>query len=206
MSAFYSKDDVDKINEEYVDLVNSKQQSDVDPNLNIHGSNITHPDEDAKEEMKKQAIMELVKDQRQQREEIDGIKQDVVSVKTNMEYLAGKMGELADGFNKMNEMMAQPQQIGEKQDQIQKVQLLSQLLDSKLGEILLSRFQPQQQVNPLISNDLIEQEMKQTFFDNLETGKSINNFIKNSLKKKVTTDIINTSLRDIGHTQEHEPA
>ena len=51
--------------------------------------------------------------------------------------------------------------------------------------------------------------MKQTFFDNLETGESINNFIKNSLKKSVTKSVINTSLKDIGQSNntnaEHGP-
>ena len=49
--------------------------------------------------------------------------------------------------------------------------------------------------------------MKQSFFDNLDTGEAITKFIKESLKKRVTKDIINTSLKDIGTASvEHGPA
>ena len=49
--------------------------------------------------------------------------------------------------------------------------------------------------------------MKKTFFDNLETGETINDFIKNSLKKTVTKNVINVSLKDIGRQTpiQHEP-
>ena len=42
--------------------------------------------------------------------------------------------------------------------------------------------------------------MVETFMDNLETGESINNFIKDSLKKSVTKNVINSSLKEIGST------
>jgi len=46
--------------------------------------------------------------------------------------------------------------------------------------------------------------MVESFMEDLDTGKSISNFIKTSLKKTATRQIINTSLKDIGN-DEHAP-
>jgi len=91
-------------------------------------------------------------------------------------------------------------------DNMDKFTMIGNLIE-KSGPLLDKLF-PKGNSPALIDNETIVKEMKDTFFDNLDTGKSINRFIKDSLKKRVTKDIINTSLADIGKANEitHEPA
>lgn len=152
----------------------------------------------------------LVQDQQQQREEID-------SIKVGMEQLAGKMQEMLDVINKQSDILGGAQnevsingtpQNTPPQPNVNNLIALKDILDSNLGTKLIERLFPSEHAAPaLIDNSLIQDKMKKTFFDNLETGESINNFIKNSLKKSVTKEVINSSLKDIGkQTITHEPA
>ena len=182
--------------------------SDEVPNLveeSKYNSEIESPVSDDKKLLfdMKDVIKGIGADQIQQREEIDGVKQSI-------QILSQKMQEMVDGFNQMGQMI-QTQSIPAaqgKDDSAMKFQMISQLMDSKIGEFLINKLSPPQiQENPIISNTEIQEKMRQTFFDNLETGESINNFIKNSLKKSVTKNVINSSLAEIGKSNEptHEP-
>jgi len=56
----------------------------------------------------------------------------------------------------------------------------------------------------LIDQDVINREMQAAFFDNLNTGKSINNFVKDALKKKATKEVLKGTMEALGQ-DEHAP-
>jgi len=158
-------------------------------------SDITSTDED---QAKLKALSEML-GVTQQREEID-------KLNTSVTYLAEKMGQMATILDNQSKILnnlnpnATPQD-----DSMDKFTMIGNLIE-KSGPLLDKLF-PKNNSPALIDNETIAREMKDTFFDNLDTGKSINKFIKDSLKKRVTKDIINTSLADIGKANEtiHEP-
>jgi uncharacterized coiled-coil protein SlyX len=163
-------------------------------------SKINTPDEDT---AKLRALSEVL-GVSQQREEIDKLNQ-------SMTYLAQKMNEIALVVDKQSAIIQSgvtPQAAPPQNDSMQKLEHLGTLAEN-LGPLLERIFPKHDVTQPLIDNNIIQEKMKQTFFDNLETGESINNFIKNSLKKSVTKNVINTSLKDIGQANQvntHEPA
>ena len=83
----------------------------------------------------------------------------------------------------------------------------SELLNSDLGSKLIDKLLPSDKTSetPLISQEDIKNEMVTSFMDNLNTGKAINNFVKDALKKKVTRTVVNDTLSELGKT-EHGPA
>ena len=93
----------------------------------------------------------------------------------------------------------------EKINPMEKIEALSQLIQPLTEAYKLFKGTNENTVQPLISQEVINEKMKQNFFDNIETGESINNFIKTALKKNMTKSIINTALKDIGQTVEHGP-
>lgn len=151
----------------------------------------------------KSVLMQMINDQRQQREEIDKLNQSV-------QYIADKMAQIAQVVDKQSQVLNQinPNAVVQPQSpesQMDKLAGLGDLVE-KAGPLLDRMFPKNEAAPPLIDNNTIQEKMKQTFFDNLETGESINNFIKNSLKKSVTKTVINSSLKDIGEAARHEPA
>ena len=158
-------------------------------------SGITSTDEDS---AKIKALSEVL-GINQQREEID-------QINTSLKYLAEKMGEMAkviDAQSKaLNNLNPAVQQAPNQSSKLEEMANLAEKFSP-----LIDKFFPQNTAVPLIDNQVIQDKMKQSFFDNLDTGEAITKFIKESLKKRVTKDIINTSLKDIGTTSvEHGPA
>ena len=157
-------------------------------------SKITSTDED---KAKLKALSEMLG--------IDQIREDTDKLNTSMTYLAEKMGQIAKVIdaqskiiNSLNPNAAIPAQKSKLEEYAGLVEKFSPLID---------KIFPTDKSTPLIDNETIQTKMKQTFFDNLETGESINTFIKNALKKSVTKQVINTSLADIGKADivEHGP-
>lgn len=202
-------DQISRINKEYNELHNQDGKSNVMPGWKPPSENPIEPEqpEVSSTEEKRSAVLGLIQDSKNQREEIDRLNQ-------SMEYVAGKMTEMAqimDAQTKViNNMNQNPSQSGN--GGVDPKQFLGELLQSPIGERLLDKLMPSQSAAPpIIDNNIIQEKMKQTFFDNLETGESINNFIKNSLKKTVTKNVINTSLGEIGkftgqESNQHGPA
>ena len=159
-------------------------------------SKITSTDED---KAKLKALSEAL-GVTQQREELD-------KLNTSVTYLAEKMGQMATILDNQSKILnnlnpnATPQN-----DNMDKFTMIGNLIE-KSGPLLDKLF-PKSDSPALIDNETIHKKMRDTFFDNLDTGESINKFIKDSLKKRVTKDIINTSLADIGKSNivEHGPA
>lgn len=196
-------DDIEKINEDYQNFQESKNQSDIKPGLDLSSPSV---DERVKEKAEKLKNLSAALGIDQQREEIDKLNQSVT-------YIADKLNETNQAVNSIAQMMQSPgitpaPQEGQGMD-IQKIEALGQIAE-KAASIWQTFKGPQTQGQPaLIDQSFINQKMVETFMDNLETGESINNFIKNSLKKSVTKNVINTSLKDIGSQTnqiDHSPA
>jgi len=167
-------------------------------------SNIKSPEEEEKEN-KRNAVLNLVNDVNAQREDIDKLNQSMAYVAQSVNDIKAVMNQQTEVLNKLSNA---PQALGPGVDP---KAMLGDILNSPLGEKLINKLLPEERTAapPIIDNALIQDKMKQTFFDNLETGESINNFIKNSLKKSVTKSVINTSLKDIGNQNQnvgHGPA
>ena len=130
----------------------------------------------------------------QHREEID-------KLNTSVTYIAEKMKEDRQSINEILGILKNPTGTAiqtEKADPMQKIEALSQLIQP-LAEAYKLFKSDTPQIQPLISQEVINEKMQKTFFDNLETGESINDFIKTSLKKTVTRKIVNQALSEIGN-------
>ena len=148
------------------------------------------------QEKKREAVLNLVQDVTAQREDID-------KLNTSVRYIADKLTEMAtviDNQTKVLNTISQGAQTSTKNQ-------FSELLNSDLGSKLIDKLLPSDKTSetPLISQEDIKNEMVTSFMDNLNTGKAINNFVKDALKKKVTRTVVNDTLSELGKT-EHGPA
>ncbi len=146
----------------------------------------------------------MVDDVKQQRQEIDKLNQ-------SMTYLAEKTQEIAAATDKIIKLIngGQIRQEGgapyaPPQEQAANIQMLGNLAE-QLAPIWKMIRGNQEGPAPLIDQNMINEKMKESFMGNLETGESINKFIKDSLKKSVTRTIINSSLKDIGNSNNADP-
>ena len=167
-------------------------------------SSISSLTQDKQTEDKRSAVLRLVDDVNQQRQEIDKLNQ-------SMSYLAEKTQEIAGATDKIIKLIngGQLRQEGgaPQQDQAANIQMLGNLAE-QLAPIWKMIKGNAEGPAPLIDQEMINTKMKESFMGNLETGESINKFIKDSLKKSVTRTIINSSLKDIGNSnnEQHGPA
>ena len=136
------------------------------------------------------------------------IREEVDKLNTSVSYIAEKMSEDRNSINEILGILKNPTGTtipSEKINPMEKIEALSQLIQPLTEAYKLFKGTNENTVQPLISQEVINEKMKQNFFDNIETGESINNFIKTALKKNMTKSIINTALKDIGQTVEHGP-
>lgn len=137
----------------------------------------------------------------QQREEIDKLNISVT-------YIAARMQEDRTSINEILQILKNPTGAAiptEKVDPMQKIEALSQMLGPIVDAYKAFKGTNESVAQPLISQEIINEKMKQNFFDNLETGEDINHFIKDALKKRVTRTVINKALSEIGTGVEHGP-
>ncbi len=189
-------DEIKKLNDE-----NDRQDNEVSPGNQSQANNskITHPDEDGKN-----MAQQIIADLSNQRADID----------KNIQMTLG----LVDELNKTNTLLNQIAQVLNQRGQTQapngneEVQPPVNLeAIGQIGDVLeklvsaYKNFKGSPNTAPsLIDQDFINEKMKQSFLDNLQTGEAITTFIKDSLKKKVTKEVINTSLADMGNDS-HAP-
>ena len=161
-------------------------------------SNISSLAEDKQLEEKRDAVISLVSDVAQQREEIDKINESI-------KYIAEKMELLFSNTTKQNELITQFVKSGQSptQSSFQTNQLMD-LLNSPVGEKLANRLFGSEEKTaqfPGLDPNYIMTRAVESVQDNFEIGKVINDSIKNSLKKtainKITRSL--TSLNDDGH-------
>ena len=177
--------DIERINEE-----NRRQNDYISPGDQSQAkhSSITTPDEDNKRSIAEGIIQELGN----HTQEIDSIKEAVKVMADQINALTGAINQLVQGTT--------PQQPGTPQANGLNMENISALGD--LAEKAMSAWKiykgDGQAAPQIIDQNFINEKMKQSFMDNLQTGEAITNFIKDSLKKKVTKEVINQSLADMG--------
>ena len=149
------------------------------------------------QEKKREAVLNLVQDVTAQREDID-------KLNTSVRYIADKLTEMATVIDNQTKVLNQISQGAQTSTKNQ----FSELLNSDLGSKLIDKLLPSDKTSetPLISQEDIKNEMVTSFMDNLNTGKAINNFVKDALKKKVTRTVVNDTLSELGKTDIHGPA
>jgi len=163
-------------------------------------SSITTPEED---ETKKRSLAEgIISDLANQRQEIDVIKQAMQVIVTQLSENT-KMVEQQTLI--LNQLATGGKITTEEVKQGLNLESLNALSD--VAEKLMSvwkNYKGGDKMPALIDQDTINKEMQSAFFDNLNTGKSINNFVKDALKKKATKEILSDTMQHLGH-DEHAP-
>jgi len=169
------------------------------------------PEENPQDD-KRSAVLNLIQDVKTQREDIDKIMGGVNQIADKLTQIGAVVDAQTKIINQLTQGGSVEQTPGNPGAPNQQgIESLLKILESPLGDKLLNKIIPNEQTPgpaPLISNEDLQQKMKDSFFDNLETGESITKFIKDSLKKNVTKKIINSSLADITRTEPdpHGPA
>ena len=187
-------DDIEKINNEYDAHIQEKNKSDISPGLNINHQ------VQGEEEKKREKLREL-----SEALGIDEHRKEIDKLNSSVTYIADELTKTNSAINTIAQALSTgqaPPSVSTPQStgmDIEKLEVVGNLLEKVMG--MYGQYkqmgQPQGPA-PLIDQSIINQKMQQTFFDNLETGESINNFIKDSLKKTVTKKVINSSLSEIG--------
>lgn len=160
-------------------------------------SAIATPETDAKS-----AVLGLVNDVNQQREEIDRLNESMRYIADELQKTntaVNKIWEHIQGNNTNSSTAITPN--GQQQPNIESLANVLEKISPVLDRIWPKNEGPQ----PLISQEVINTKMQQAFFDNLDTGESINNYVKNTLKKKVTQKVINESFKEIGQAGGLDP-
>jgi len=164
-------------------------------------SSITSPNED---NGKKRSMAEsIISDLQNQRSEIDAIKQMIQVLSTQQQEIAKMvnqqtqvLNQLAQGTTAANPQMPQ-----------QGVNMEALTAIGDVAEKFMAAYKSfKGDSNPpaLIDQETINREMQTAFFDNLNTGKSINNFVKDALKKKATKEILTDTMQHLGQ-DDHSP-
>ena len=142
---------------------------------------------------------------------IDKINERLDELNKNDNYLVQEMSKVVNAINQIGQTISGGQSIPQGEtpaigDPLQKMELLSNLFDKGL-QLYTTYKQNKDPVAqaPLIDQNFINQRMVESFMEDLDTGKSISTFIKSSLKKTATKNIVNTALKDIGQDS-NEPA
>jgi len=151
-------------------------------------SHIKTPEEDNKRSMAEGIIQDLGN----QRQEIDTIKE---MIKLTIDEINGIKTALNQITSVLNSSAQNPQ-TATKGLNMDTIAALGDLAEKGVEVYKTLKGTPAQ--TSLIDQEFINKRMVESFMDDLDTGKSITHFIKDSLKKKVTKEVINTSLADMG--------
>ena len=149
---------------------------------------------------------------------IDKQNEEIDNIKGSINKIAEKITEIANVITAQNEVINNLTQ-GETQqttttqtndvDQLQKIELLSKLAESELGKAIIKKIiggdAPPPSNAPLISQEWLNEKMKNSVMENFQLGETILDSVKNSLKKKAVQNITNAALTDTG-LDKHEPA
>lgn len=161
-------------------------------------SAITTP---AQDERKRNIAEGIISDLANQRTEIDSIKEVLKVISEQQNQLATLVNQQTQVMNNLAP--------GNPQDPKLPQQGLNMDNLSALGDVaekIMSAWKSYKgdSTPALIDQETINREMQTAFFDNLNTGKSINNFVKDALKRKATKDILKGTMEALGQ-DEHSP-
>ena len=141
------------------------------------------------EDQKASMAQRIIQEQQIQREDIDSIKQAVTGIAQQVNQITQLINQSANP----NQLQQTPEA---KPLNMETIAALGDLAEKGVEVYKTLKGQPAQ--TALIDQEFINKRMVQSFMDDLDTGTSITNFIKDSLKKKVTKEVINSSLSDMG--------
>jgi hypothetical protein len=160
-------------------------------NSEAQNSEIKSVDNDKSEA--KQLLFELAGNLRMHQEEID-------SMKTGMVQLLGKMQEIIDVQNSTSKMLGGGQAQTEPQGQkVQSMIMLKDILDSKLGEKLIERIFPENQVQQsIIDPQIMNDHLRKSLMGNFEVGEALIDTLKNKIVGKAMTKVVGDIIK-------HEP-
>lgn len=160
--------------------------------------------------------LELEENQRQQEEKLNALSHTLGIPKINerLDELNVSQNEiiakLTQVIQVLNQGIPQGQTVQAEAgqiDPIQKLEAVSGIFDKAVQLYTTFKQNQSPQAAPaLIDQEFINKRMVESFMEDLDTGKSISTFIKNSLKKTATKNIVSTALKDIGHDDSNDPA
>ena len=157
-------------------------------------SSITHPDED---DRRKKIAQGIIAELGNHTNEIDSIKQAIKTMSEQMNQLTQAFNQLANGTPQGQTQLGPAKGLN-----MESIEVIGNLIEK--GTAAYKSLKGEAPQASLIDQNMINEKMVKGFMDNLETGEAITNFIKQSLKKNVTKQIINTSLADMGK-DDHQP-
>ena len=150
---------------------------------------------------KRSAVENLIQDVKTQRGDIDRLNQSVTYMADKLTQIAQIMDNQTKVLNTLSSGGGEVQ--GVQDDKMAQLEHIGTLAEKVVGIWRSTKDPPA--ATALISQESIQAEMVSSYMDNLNTGKAINNFVKDALKKKVTREVVNSTLSELGKA-EHGPS
>jgi len=144
-----------------------------------------------------------------QTEEIDLIKTQISMIAEKITEIAGVISEQNKTINTLITGTGETTQgTGADMAGVEKLEALTKIADSELGKSIIKKIlgseNPTPQQAPLISQEWLNQKMKDSVMENFSLGETILESVKSTLKKKAVQNITQNALQDTGLS--HEPA
>jgi len=161
-------------------------------------SDITTPEQDDR----KRGIAEgIISDLANQRNEIDSIKEAMKVLLEQQQQIALLVNQQTQAINNLGSGNPQDLKLPQQGLNMENLSALGDVAEKLMGAWKSYKGDT---TPALIDQQTINREMQAAFFDNLNTGKSINNFVKDALKKKATKDVLKGTMEALGQ-DEHTP-
>lgn len=162
-------------------------------------SRITTPEED---DRKRSMAEGIISDLANQRNEIDSIKEVLKVLSEQQNQLATLINQQTQAINNLAPGNPEDPKSPQKGLNMENLTAISDVAEKLMGA--WKSYKGDNQPVALIDQETINREMQAAFFDNLNTGKSINNFVKDALKRKATKEILKGTMEALGQ-DEHAP-
>ena len=202
-------EDIEINEDKTIETINESIQADKLKNLEIQNETLKKMVENRNQELKKEnsedkilALSNVLG--------INKMKAQIDELNQGQNSIIGKLSEVITGMNSITQAVNTNAQHAPEStatnNQLDKIELISSLID-KLGPLyqIYKQTHEPAPLTPLIDQEFINKRMVESFLSELDTGKDIQTFVKTSLKKTATKNIINTALKDIGQNTD-EPA
>lgn len=190
-----SDDLIKKANEEW----HKAQESSPGNQSKAAYSEITTPEEDNR---KRSMAEGIISDLANQRNEIDSIKEVLKVILEQQKQFAVLVNQQTQAINNLAPGNSQDQQSQKQSLNMENLSAIGDVAEKIMGA--WKTYKGDNSPVALIDQEMINKEMKDAFFDNLNTGKSINNFVKDALKRKATKEILKGTMEALGQ-DEHAP-
>lgn len=161
-------------------------------------SNITTPEEDNR---KRNLAEGIISDLANQRSEIDSIKEAMKVLLEQQQQIVVLVNQQTQAINNLGGGNPQDQPLQQKGLNMENLSALGDVAEKLMGAW---KSYKGDNTPSLIDQETINREMQAAFFDNLNTGKSINNFVKDALKKKATKEVLKGTMEALGQ-DDHSP-